>query len=285
MLVKSLNILVNPLTDSAVSSNIDLSLSNAPLPANNPNVDIIPLMLNPPNILPNPDNMSPKPLLRLVAKGWKISKTGPKSKSNRYLNIPLIISPALEKASVIPLRPLLIPLEILSNIPLLLTPSFIALKNLPIVEVADKNMLPNPENNPPPPEKALNIEDIPVLARSNTENTPLNVSFILPNVLSLTLSFSVNFSKPLDNSISFCPVIAGKISRNASFTEPAILPMLPNTLVNPEIIESLPPSLFHSSNILFLASIPGFIMFSNALLISVNIFVACSLSPTIHSQV
>ena len=162
----------------------------------------------------------------------------------------------------------------MSNIPLLLIPSLIELKNLPIVDVTVNNPFPSPENNPPPPENALNIEPIAVLPMSNIENTPLNVSFIFAAVLSLILSFSVKFSNPLVSSISFFPVIGGKISRNASFTEPATLPTPSNIFLKPEIRESLPPPLFHSSNILFLASIPGFIRFSNPLLIPVSNSVA-----------
>ena len=141
----------------------------------------------------------------------------------------------------IEVSPLRIPSDNFPNILLAFALSFILVRNLPKEEVAVRMISLIPPNIPTPGANALNKLTTPVLTKSTTENKPLKVSFILAAVLSLTLSFSVNFSNPFDRATSFSPVIAGNTSLKPSLTEPSTFPKLPNAFPNPFITASLPP--------------------------------------------
>ena len=184
-----------------------------------------------------------------------------------------------------PENPLLIISAALPNTLLLSIASAILDTKFPIPDVTERAIFPIPPNTLPSGDNALNTAPTALPTVLNTENTPLNVFFIFPAVSSLTLSFSVKSLKPLDKSANFLPVIGGNTSLNAFPTDPNTFPRLPNILLKPFMISSLPPNSFHCFNISFLALADLPTTFSNALDIPVHSLVDSSEPPNKCSNV
>ena len=174
----------------------------------------------------------------------------------------------------IPLNAPDIVLEIDSNTPLFSAALFILENKLPIEDVTTNIALPTFGKTANTGAKDFSNVVIIFLPKSITENKPLKVALIILAVLSLILNFSVSSWNFLDISTNRLPVIAGNISLNPSLT--AVIPFirLVITLPRPFMTASLPPFSFQNFNIVFLASIAGFIICSNPSLTAVNVLVA-----------
>ena len=194
------------------------------------------------------------------------------------------LSPAVLRAVPTASNAVFIPVPIFSNILLLLAASPILDTKLPILEVIVKKPEPIGLMTPNNGVKPLTTPTTASFTVSNMVNTPLKVFLSLLAVSSLILKFSVKSLNLADSSTSFSPDNEGNTSFQASPTDLNPLPKLWNMLVKPLITSSLPPASFQNLSILFLASVEGPIRFSKALLIPVNILVACSLSPIIYSH-
>ena len=199
-----------PLILFAASFTGSTNLSNIPFtlftkPPNNP-MFIAPNIVSrfiEPIALPIPFNIEPNPSpIRLPASPIKpntpeisnediLSKTLPMD-----FITPLKIEPRPENAERIPD-------PILSNTPLLEAASPNDDTNLPMDAVTDRTALPTTMNKLPIGDSAFITAITASLTKPNTENTPLNVSFILDAVESLTFILSVNALNLFERSTSF----------------------------------------------------------------------------------
>ena len=194
-----------------------------------------------PIALPIPFSMEPRPSpIRLPASPIKLNTPEISNEDSLSKTLPIeFITPLKIESN--PENAERIPDAILSNIPLLEAASPNDDTNLPTDAVTDRTALPIVRNKLPIGDNAFIAANTASFTKPNTENTPLNVSFIFDAVESFTFNFSVNDLNLFESSTSFLPVIEGNTSFQAEPIDFITVPSPWNTLVSPCITASLPP--------------------------------------------